>query len=142
MQKGSDGLKFEVTKFANSKIKDKIVAVLVSDTEGIRFAELLAQVSGIEVKTYNFSKSKELDSMNSTIRDLNNDSNVVLIINTTDETVDIFIQKMKRCSHNINKNLLLKNSAISLFDLKYKMQLIEVDKFIRKWIACSSLVWD
>lgn len=132
MQKGSDGLKFEVTKFANSKIKDKIVAVLVSDTEGIRFAELLAQVSGIEVKTYNFSKSKELDSMNSTIRDLNNDSNVVLIINTTDETVDIFIQKMKRCSHNINKNLLLKNSAISLFDLKYKMQLIEVDKIIRK----------
>ena len=131
MQKGSDGLKFEVTKFANSKIKDKIVAVLVSDTEGIRFAELLAQVSGIEVKTYNFSKSKELDSMNSTIRDLNNDSNVVLIINTTDETVDIFIQKMKRCSHNINKNLLLKNSAISLFDLKYKMQLIEVDKIIR-----------
>ena len=132
MQKGSDGLKFEVTKFANSKIKDKIVAVLVSDTEGIRFAELLAQVSGIEVKTYNFSKSKELDSMNSTIRDLNNDSNVVLIINTTDETVDIFIQKMKRCSHNINKNLLLKNSTISLFDLKYKMQLIEVDKIIRK----------
>ena len=122
MQKGSDGLKFEVTKFDNSKIKDKIVAVLVSDTEGIRFAELLAQVSGIEVKTYNFSKSKELDSMNSTIRDLNNDSNVVLIINTTDETVDIFIQKMKRCSHNINKNLLLKNSAISLFDIKYKMQ--------------------
>ena len=132
MQKGSDGLKFEVTKFANSKIKDKIVAVLVSDTEGIRFAELLAQVSGIEVKTYNFSKSKELDSMNSTIRDLYNDSNVVLIINTTDETVDIFIQKMKRCSHNIIKNLLLKNSAISLFDLKYKMQLIEVDKIIRK----------
>ena len=104
MQKGSDGLKFEVTKFANSKIKDKIVAVLVSDTEGIRFAELLAQVSGIEVKTYNFSNSKELDSINTTIRDLNNDSNVVRIINTTDETVDIFIQKMKRCSHNINKN--------------------------------------
>ena len=78
MQKGSDGLKFEVTKFANSKIKDKIVAVLVSDTEGIRFAELLAQVSGIEVKTYNFSKSKELDSMNSTIRDLNNDVHTIL----------------------------------------------------------------
>ena len=135
MEKEVKVLKFEVTKLTNSKIKDKIVAILVSDTDGIRFAELLEQVSGIEVETYSFSKSADIDLMNATIRDLNNDSKVALIINTTQETVDILIQKNKQCSHTINKNLyrsLQKNSAINRFNLKYKMQLIEIDKIIRK----------
>lgn len=132
MWKGSDDLKVEVTKLKNSKIKNKIVAILVSDNGGIRFAELLAQVSGISVEIYNISESNNCDLINATIRDLNNDPDVALVINTTRNTVDIFIHESKRCFYTLKNIKSDKNNSINPFVLEQKMQLIEVDKIIRK----------
>lgn len=125
-------MKVEVTKLKNSKIKNKIVAILVSDNGGIRFAELLAQVSGISVEIYNISESNNCDLINATIRDLNNDPDVALVINTTRNTVDIFIHESKRCFYTLKNTKSDKNNSINPFVLEQKMQLIEVDKIIRK----------
>lgn len=125
-------LKIEVTKLKNSKVKNKTIAVLVSDNDGIRFAELLAEVSGMKVETYNCSEPIQIDSISSVIEKLNNDPDVILIINATRETVDIFIQKIKLCSNTINKIKNIKGEKDNLFNLKYKLQLLEVDSVIRR----------
>lgn len=90
----------------SKKANDKAVAVICDSRQGIRFAEYIEN-AGINAECYffnslelekTFSKNEIFSYMNATIRDLNSDDKVGLIVISPNLGMGCFVNSEKRIS--------------------------------------------
>lgn len=117
-------MRFDFKKIDYSKFnKKKAVAVIGKNNIGLRFSLILKEIIGVDVEYYSVEKDENNLMENSLLRELNNDADIVLIIQTYDSHLGSFICEEKRFDYISPEN--------EFYD-EFKVNIININKVISR----------